>query len=68
MIDAAVVRIMKARKTMTHQQLMTETIQMLATRFQPEVSMIKKKIETLIEREYLERGPDPANPSYNYLA
>lgn len=68
LIDAAVVRIMKARKTMTHQQLMTETIQMLSTRFQPEVSMIKKKIETLIEREYLERGSDPANPSYNYLA
>lgn len=68
MIDAAVVRIMKARKTLSHQQLMTETIQILSSRFQPEVAMIKKKIETLIEREYLERGPDPANPSYNYLA
>ncbi|KAJ9660542.1 hypothetical protein H2198_002479 [Neophaeococcomyces mojaviensis] len=68
LVDAAVVRIMKARKSLTHQQLMTETIQILSSRFQPEVAMIKKKIETLIDREYLERGPDPANPSYNYLA
>ena len=67
-IDAAVVRIMKARKTLSHQQLMTETIDILKSRFQPDVTMIKRKIESLIEREYLERGADTANPSYNYLA
>lgn len=67
-IDAAVVRIMKSRKTLSHQQLMTETIDILKARFSPDVSMIKRKIESLIEREYLERGSDAANPSYNYLA
>lgn len=67
-VDAAVVRIMKARKTLSHQQLMTETIDILKSRFSPDVSMIKRKIESLIEREYLERGADAANPSYNYLA
>lgn len=67
-IDAAVVRIMKARKTLSHQQLMTETIDILKSRFQPDIAMIKRKIESLIEREYLERGSDLANPSYNYLA
>jgi len=67
-IDAAVVRIMKARKTLTHQQLMTETIDIMKSRFHPDVAMIKRKIESLIEREYLERGADNANPSYNYLA
>lgn len=67
-VDAAIVRIMKARKVLSHQNLMTETIQILSGRFQPDVSMIKRKIESLIEREYLERGPDEAAPSYKYLA
>lgn len=30
--------------------------------------MIKKKIESLIEREYLERLEETAVPSYRYLA
>jgi cullin 3 len=67
-IEAAIVRIMKARKTLSHHHLMTETIGQLSARFQPDVNMIKKKIEALIDREYLERGPDPSKPSYKYLA
>jgi cullin 3 len=68
-IEAAIVRIMKQRKELTHQNLMTETIQQLSQRFQPDVNMIKKKIEALIDREYLERGPDESRPAYYiYLA
>ena len=67
-IEAAIVRIMKQRKTLSHQQLMSETLQQLSTRFQPDVNMVKRKIEALIDREYLERGPDPSKPSYKYLA
>ncbi|RMZ83176.1 hypothetical protein DV738_g1402, partial [Chaetothyriales sp. CBS 135597] len=67
-VEAAIVRIMKQRKTLSHQQLMSETLQQLSARFQPDVSMIKRKIEALIDREYLERGPDEDKPSYNYLA
>lgn len=67
-IDAAIVKVMKARKTLSHQQLISETIDILKSRFQPDVGMIKKKIESLIERDYLERGSDASNPSYNYLA
>ena len=68
-IEAAVVRIMKARKQLSHQNLMTETIQQLSQRFQPDINMIKKKIEALIDREYLERGSDESRASYYvYLA
>lgn len=41
---------------------------MLVGRFQPEVSMVKKRIEDLIVREYLERIEDAEVPSYRYLA
>ncbi|KAL9093592.1 MAG: hypothetical protein Q9165_003987 [Trypethelium subeluteriae] len=67
-IEAAVVRIMKQRKELSHQQLITETLSQLATQFKPDVNMIKKRIESLIEREYLERIEDAATPSYRYLA
>ncbi|ETN39534.1 uncharacterized protein HMPREF1541_05760 [Cyphellophora europaea CBS 101466] len=68
-IEAAIVRIMKARKELSHQALMTETIQQLSQRFQPDVGMVKRKIEALIDREYLDRGPDESRPPYyNYLA
>lgn len=47
---------------------MTETIDQLKAQFKPDVGMIKKRIESLIEREYLERMDDAPVPSYRYLA
>lgn len=66
-IDAAVVRTMKARKVLKHAELMAEVVTQLNQMFKPDVKMIKKRIEDLITREYLER--DPENPQvFKYLA
>ncbi|CAK7270871.1 hypothetical protein SEPCBS119000_004311 [Sporothrix epigloea] len=67
-IDAAIVRIMKQRKELTHTALLTEVVTQLASRFQPEVAMVKKRIEDLITREYLERIEDSDPAAYRYVA
>ncbi|KAL2001767.1 hypothetical protein VTN02DRAFT_1291 [Thermoascus thermophilus] len=67
-IEAAIVRIMKQRKKLTHSQLMTEVLTQLASRFVPDVNMVKKRIESLIDREYLERITDSDPPAYGYIA
>jgi len=66
-IEAAIVRIMKARKTMEHSQLIAEVTQQLSSRFMPSPLITKKRIESLIEREYLERSKKDRKV-YNYLA
>lgn len=52
----SIVRVMKARKQATHAQLVNEVTRLLAQRFQPKPATIKKQIESLIERDYLERS------------
>ncbi|CAI7830140.1 unnamed protein product, partial [Closterium sp. NIES-54] len=64
-IDAAIVRIMKTRKVLSHTLLITELFQQLKFPIKP--ADLKKRIESLIDREYLERDKSNAQ-IYNYLA
>ncbi|KAK1833769.1 Cullin-domain-containing protein [Podospora conica] len=67
-VDAAIVRIMKQRKQMTHTELTSEVITQVSSRFKADVPLIKKRIEDLLNREFLERVDDAQVPTYNYLA
>jgi len=64
-IDAAIVRIMKMRKTLTHNLLITELYEQL--KFPVKPADLKKRIESLIDRDYMERDTSNAN-SYHYVA
>ena len=66
-IDAALVRVMKSRKEMDHNALIAEVTSQLSARFLPSPNVIKKRIESLIEREFLERDKDNWR-KYKYVA
>lgn len=65
-IEAAVVRIMKQRKILSHAELVSEVIGQLKVRFNPDIGMIKKRVESLMEREYVERV-EGERQTYKYL-
>lgn len=64
-VDAALVRVMKSRKELKHQELIVEVMRLVKNRFEPKVSLIKERIGELIELEYIRRTDDGG---YEYVA
>ncbi|KAJ5713217.1 uncharacterized protein N7483_010398 [Penicillium malachiteum] len=63
--QAAIVRIMKSRKTIKHSELIVEVIEATRNRGTLQPADIKVSIEKLIERDYMERGEGKI---YKYVA
>ncbi|CAK9162899.1 unnamed protein product [Ilex paraguariensis] len=66
-IEAAIVRIMKSRRVLDHNNIVAEVTKQMQSRFLPNPVVIKKRIESLIEREFLERDKVDRK-LYRYLA
>ncbi|CAJ0957478.1 unnamed protein product, partial [Mesorhabditis belari] len=65
--EACIVRIMKTRKRLAHNELISEVLQQLSTRFTPNVMKVRTSIEGLMERLFLKRAEDAMNV-YEYIA
>ncbi|KAI9230770.1 MAG: Cullin [Piptocephalis tieghemiana] len=66
-IDAAIVRLMKARQRLSHNDLVLELTQTLSSRFLVDPQEVKRRVEVLIERDFLERSPNDQRV-YQYVA
>ncbi|KAL0336350.1 UNVERIFIED_CONTAM: Cullin-3A [Sesamum radiatum] len=66
-IEAAIVRIMKSRRVLDHNNIISEVTKQLQSRFLANPGEIKKRIESLIERDFLERD-NVDRRLYRYLA
>lgn len=65
-LEACIVRIMKAKRRLPHTMLVNECIAQTHQRFTPRVSMVKRAIDSMIQKGYLQRCDD--GESYAYLA
>ncbi|XP_043260873.1 cullin-2 [Colletes gigas] len=65
-LQAAIVRTMKSRRILRHNQLVQEILSQSKVKFAPSISMIKKCIEVLIDKQYIERTPNNAD-EYSYV-
>jgi len=66
-LQATIVRIMKSRKVLNHNLLIQEVINQSKQRFNPSISLIKKCIEALIDKQYIERTTKNKD-EYSYIA
>ena len=67
-IDATIVRIMKARRVLSHQDLVAQITEQIKL-FHPCMAIIKKQIESLIGREFLRRKQiENGSCAYEYIS
>lgn len=67
--DASKLKInFRERKVLKHLQLINEVISQLAGQFNADGVFVKRRIEELINREYLARVENAEVPTYKYLA
>ncbi|KAG2379126.1 hypothetical protein C9374_007764 [Naegleria lovaniensis] len=66
-IESVIVRVMKARKKLHHNDLVEEVVKQLLSKFKPNPVEIKRRIENLIEREFLTREEED-HKIYHYVA
>ena len=59
--------VLHCSQALLYQQLVMEVVQQLTRMFKPDIKMIKKRIEHLVESEYLERDKDNQQ-MFKYLA
>lgn len=64
-VDAAIVRIMKMRRSLPHNLLLSECLGQL--RFHIKPADLKKRIESLIDRDYIRRSKENSS-IYEYIA
>ena len=66
-IEASIIKVMKARRKIEHINLISESTRLLALKFNPEPAQIKLRIESLIERGYIERDENDKR-IFKYIA
>lgn len=57
-IEAIVIKVMKSRRKIEYLNLVVEATKMLQSRFNPDPNQLKQRIESLMERGYMERDTD----------
>ena len=67
MVEATIVKVMKTRRKIEHNTLIAEATKILSQKFNPDPTMIKKRIDSLIDREYMERDTEDRR-FYKYIA
>lgn len=57
-IEAIVIKVMKSRRKIEFSNLVLEATKMLQQRFNPDPAQMKNRIESLMERGYMERDTE----------
>ena len=66
-IEAAIMRVMKSKKRLDHNGVVLHVTAQVRNKFMPTTADIKKHIENLIDRDFIQRDPNDRK-AYVYIA